>query len=87
MSRNRKIKIAILRILKSAHDAGYMVREQDLQNELTLSVRPAPLSSETAQLVRELDQAKHLIGVRDDEILRLSISPAGEAWLIQETTL
>lgn len=80
MTRKYKLKVAMLRILASADDSGFLVREDDLHNELTLSVRPAPVSSETRELVAELDNEKRLIGVRDGEVLRLQITPAGRAW-------
>lgn len=80
MTRAYKLKIAILRALKTANDVGFMLRAEDLHNELLLSVRPAPLASETQALVEELDREKLLLGVRDGEILRLKITPAGEAW-------
>lgn len=86
MTRSYKLKVAILRILKDAGALGFPVREDDLHNELTLCTRPAPMASETALLIQELDREKRIVGVRDGEILRLSITPAGEAWYMVQVS-
>lgn len=78
--RRYKLKVAVLRILESADDSGFLMREDDLHNELTLSVRPAPVSSETRAVVAELDSERRVLGVRDGDVLRLQITPAGRAW-------
>jgi len=85
LNRKRKLKVAILRILMNVKDTGYTLRTDELHNELILTARPAPFESETRELVEELDREKRIIMARDDDVVRVAISPSGEVWFKQET--
>jgi hypothetical protein len=81
MTRTRKLKIAILQLLKAAYEGGYLMREDALVNELNLIFRPAPMLGEVKAALQEMDREHHVVGARDGDELRLSIAPAGEVWL------
>lgn len=83
MNRKRQIRLALLRLIVQTDEQGFAAAEDILFRDLR-GIHPAPGVGEVSLILTEMDVAKQIVTVPDEDTRRFAPTAAGRALLLKE---